>query len=59
MTTESHDSPEVEITDPATDVEITDPSQIPPSNAWTREGEPDPDTIDQSPVDLGAKVDDK
>lgn len=52
MTTETPEVPEAE-------VEITDPAQIPAADAWTREDEPEPDTLDQSPVDLGAKVNDQ
>lgn len=40
-------------------VEVPEPTEIPAANAWTREDEPDPDTLDQSPVDLGAKVEDQ
>jgi hypothetical protein len=49
----TNETPEV------SEVEISEPTQIPPANAWTREGEPDPDTIDQSPIDLGIEVNDK
>lgn len=40
-------------------VELPEPMEIPAANAWTREDEPDPATLDQSPVDLGKKVEDQ